>query len=237
MLIRVISDVHGNTEALTAVLDDPPGRAADTTVCLGDVVGYGAEPSECIAMVRETCGLIVRGNHDSGASDLLPISHFNAAGAAAIRWMRGFLPIGEKEWLASLPMDAQLAEGFYLCHADPADPDGWGYIMQPSQVIEACEARPDVTCLVGHTHMACAWTTIGGFTESPSGRLDTWSLLNCGSTGQPRDRDPDAAYMLIDTDSGYWSHQRVPYDIDSAAGKIREAGLPDSLWRRLYRGF
>jgi predicted phosphodiesterase len=237
MLVRIISDVHGNTEALSAVLADEPGSGADMTVCLGDVVGYGAEPSRCIELVRSSCEVVVRGNHDAGASDLLPLTHFNEAGAAVIRWMQDILTEDEREWLASLPMDTVLGDNLYLCHSDPADPGGWRYMMQPHQVVEACEARQGMTCVVGHTHLACAWTASGGFTESPSGILSSWSLLNCGSTGQPRDRNPDAAYMLIDTDSGKWTHLRVPYDIDSTADTIRGAGLPDVLWQRLYRGF
>ena len=236
MLIRVLSDVHGNTEALSAVLDHSADGGADTTVCLGDVVGYGAEPSQCIEILRSVCSTVLMGNHDAGTAGLIPLTHFNDAGAAAVRWMIDLLTAEEKEWLASLPMDASL-DRFFLCHSDPADPEGWRYMMEPGQVTEACAARPGKTCLVGHTHMACAWTSSGGFTESPTGSLDSWSLLNCGSVGQPRDRNPDAAYMLIDTCSGTWSHIRVGYDIDGAAEKIRAAGLPEVLWRRLYIGF
>jgi diadenosine tetraphosphatase ApaH/serine/threonine PP2A family protein phosphatase len=237
MLMRVVSDVHGNTEGLSAVLGDTPGRKADMTVCLGDVVGYGAEPSACISMVREACDVVVRGNHDSGASGLLPDAHFNEAGAAAIRWTRGVLSPAEREWLGSLPVEAGLEGGLFLCHSDPADPEGWGYMMSPFQAVDACTAREGLTCLVGHTHMACAWTESGGFTDGSSGSTAVWRLLNCGSAGQPRDRNPDAAYMLVDTSEGRWEHLRVPYDIDAAASKIRDAGLPDILWRRLYEGF
>jgi diadenosine tetraphosphatase ApaH/serine/threonine PP2A family protein phosphatase len=237
MLIRVISDVHGNTEALSAVLEDGAGIGADTTVCLGDVVGYGAEPSRCIELVRSTCDLVVCGNHDAGAAGLVPLAHFNAAGAAAIRWTSELLTPAEREWLSSLPMQAELDPGFHLCHSDPVDPGGWRYMMQPAQVIEACRARPGMTCLVGHTHMACSWTDKGGFTETPTGSLESWDMLNCGSAGQPRDRNPEAAYLLLDTDAGSWTHVRVAYDIDGAAGKIRDAGLPEVLWQRLYRGY
>jgi len=236
VLIRILSDIHGNTEALSAVLDDEVGRKAEVTLCLGDVVGYGAEPSACIATVREVCDLVVMGNHDSGASGLLPDDRFNLPGAKALEWIRGVLTRGEKEWLRGLPIDGVFADSLYICHSDPSNPESWNYIMQPAEAISACESHPDRTCLIGHTHLACAWTPSGGFTESPEGNLNSHRLINCGSVGQPRDRDPDAAYLMVDTDAGTWSHIRVHYDIDSAADKIRRAGLPDVLWQRLYGG-
>jgi len=105
VLIRVLSDIHGNTEALNAVLDDDAGQKAEVTICLGDIVGYGAEPSACIATVREVCDLVVMGNHDSGAAGLLANDNFNLPGAAALEWIRSILTREEKEWLRDLPIE------------------------------------------------------------------------------------------------------------------------------------
>lgn len=235
MLIRVISDVHSNLTALEAVLADRAGLEADVTVCLGDVVGYGAEPSRCIERVRSTCRLVVTGNHDSGVAGGTPRSHFNRAGAEAIEWTRRTLDAAEVDWLAGLPMEAVL-EDFLLCHSDPANPGGWRYILTRETAVTALEARPERTCLIGHTHLPGVWSVGGVFSEARSGRLDAPLLINCGSVGQPRDGDPRSGYLLVDTSAGTWRHVRVTYDIGAASAGIRGAGLPGMLADRLFVG-
>jgi diadenosine tetraphosphatase ApaH/serine/threonine PP2A family protein phosphatase len=235
MLIRVISDVHSNLPALESVLADRAGLEADVTVCLGDVVGYGSEPSKCIELVRSACSLVVSGNHDAGVAGSTPLSHFNRPGAEAVDWTRGVVEADEMEWLTGLPIQAEL-EGYFLCHSDPAIPGGWRYILTRDAAMNAMEASPCQASIVGHTHLPGVWSSGGVFSEAESGKLSTPFLINCGSVGQPRDGDPRAVYLLLDTSGGTWKHARVAYDIEAAAAGIRRAGLPDMLADRLFIG-
>jgi len=235
MLIRVISDVHSNLPALEAVLACTQGLEAGMTVCLGDVTGYGSRPSECIALVRSVCDVVVTGNHDSGMAGKTSTQHFNSAGARAVEWTRGRLSDGEVAWLSGLPLHAQV-QGLFLCHSDPANPGGWRYILTREAAQDAMAAVPAMPCLVGHTHLPGYWSVSGIFSEAGSGRMEAPCLINCGSVGQPRDGDPRAAFMLVDTDSGSWRHVRVEYDVEAAASGIIGAGLPASLAERLSVG-
>jgi len=235
MLIRVISDVHSNLPALESVLAERAGQEADITVCLGDVVGYGADPSKCIRLVRDVCSAVVSGNHDSGVAGGTPRSHFNRAGADAVDWTRGTIGQEELEWLAGLPLQEE-QEDFFLCHSDPALPEGWRYILTRGAAISALEAKPGRISLVGHTHLPGVWSSGGVFSEAESGVLAGPLLINCGSVGQPRDGDPRAAFLLLDTSARTWRHVRVTYDIEAAAAGIRKAGLPELLADRLFIG-
>jgi diadenosine tetraphosphatase ApaH/serine/threonine PP2A family protein phosphatase len=235
MLIRVISDVHSNLPALESVLAERAGQEADITVCLGDVVGYGADPSKCIHLVRDVCSAVVSGNHDSGVAGGTPRSHFNRAGADAVDWTRGTIGQEELEWLAGLPLQEE-QEDFFLCHSDPALPEGWRYILTRGAAITALEAKPGRISLVGHTHLPGVWSSGGVFSEAESGVLAGPLLINCGSVGQPRDGDPRAAFLLLDTSARTWRHVRVTYDIEAAAAGIRKAGLPEMLADRLFIG-
>jgi len=235
MKLRIISDTHGNIHALKRVLADPAGADAELTICLGDTVGYGAFPSECIRLIRETCGIVVAGNHDSGTAGGVPLKHFNSAGETAIRWIRPRMSSEELEWLAGLPLHATHGE-LFLCHSDPAHPAGWVYIRNASQAERAIRARSEQISLIGHTHMPGCWIRGGGFSEEPSGDMSNTGILNCGSVGQPRDGNPRAAYAILDTEEGTWRHVRVEYDIKAAANAILDAGLPSILAERLYIG-
>ena len=235
VLVRVVSDIHGNIQALRSVLEDPPGKEADVTVCLGDVVGYGARPSECISVVRDACSTVVRGNHDSGAAGLLEPEFFNEAGREALRWTESRLSDDEVDWLGSLPLTADL-DGLFLCHSYPHAPDTWAYVLYSHMVLASCRDHPGKVCLIGHTHLPLGWNEYGEPTEAESGLLDDVCLINAGSVGQPRDGNSRAAYLLVDTDSGTWSHRRVRYSVSDAASDIRDAGLPRTLWTRLSRG-
>ncbi len=199
MLIRIISDIHSNYDALEAVLDDPPGSKTSATFCLGDIVGYGAEPSRCIEKSRDVCDIVVSGNHDAGAVERISLDRFNRPGASALIWTETVLSGKDKEWLSSLPYSAEFDE-FFLCHSFPADPESWVYVLKPGQAISAVSARSDSISLIGHTHLPGCWTADGNYTDSAKGDFSKIRLVNAGSVGQPRDRDPRAAYLLIDTE-------------------------------------
>ncbi|MBD3370194.1 metallophosphoesterase [Candidatus Fermentibacteria bacterium] len=236
VLLRIISDVHGNVPALDEVMADSYGRQADQTLCLGDVVGYGADPEYCIDSVSRDCEIVVKGNHDAGVADQLGLEYFNDPGARAADWSRNLLDGRRIKWLAELPMLREHEDGLVLCHSYPPKPESWSYVLHSHLAKSSCQSFPGKVCLVGHTHVAIAWNESGTPVRLDSGGLDDVCLINVGSVGQPRDGDPRAAYLTIDTDRRTWAHHRVEYDIDAAAERIREEGLPEVLWKRLYVG-
>ncbi len=235
MLLRIISDIHGNSTALESVLDDPPGKEVEKTFCLGDIVGYGADPSRCISIIRRKCEIVVLGNHDAGAAGNVSLDMFNSEGAIALRWTRSILSQEEKKWLSFLPYYAEY-ENFFMCHSYPADPESWTYVLRRNHALESINARQGYISLIGHTHLPGCWTEDGNFTEVSKGDFSKVRLVNVGSVGQPRDKDPRAAYLLIDTEAGTWEHRRVEYSIDDAAAGIKKEALPSVLWERLYIG-
>jgi len=235
MLIRVISDVHGNLAALKAVMEHSQGKAADRTVCLGDTVGYCSHPADCINLVRAECEEVVAGNHDFGAAGLMSISSFNFDGQKAIEWTRTQLCEDHVDWLKDLPLQAYYC-GINLTHASPASPASWTYIMNSAAALDAVAASGEYLSIYGHTHFPMQWTRDGDCSGEPRGSIREVAMINCGSVGQPRDGDPRAAYLLIDTVEMTFSHIRVDYDIEAAATAIRSAGLPDHLAGRLFLG-
>lgn len=235
MLVRVISDVHGNLAALKAVLGHPDGSGADCTVCLGDTVGYGSHPIDCINLVRQECDEIVAGNHDRGAAGLISISSFNHDGQKAIQWTRTQLSTEHVNWLKNLPLQIFHC-GIQLTHASPEHPDSWIYILNSRSAVDAILAAGDNLCVYGHTHIPMHWTRGGECSSEPAGEFPPAAIINCGSVGQPRDGDPRSAYMLLDTEKRTFRHVRVEYNIEAAAGAIRAAGLPEHLAGRLFLG-
>lgn len=234
MLLRVLSDVHSNIQALEAVLADSGGTGADATACLGDVVGYGGDPARCLDLIRGSCTAVVAGNHDLGAGGVEPLENFGPAAAVTVCWNRRVLDPESLGYLAGLPLTAE-RDGFLLCHSFPPDPRSFTYILHPSLARRCCELLPGRVMLTGHTHVPGVWSAGGSFSTDGEGVLPECCVVAAGSVGQPRDDDSRAAYLLLDTDTGWYRHVRVEYDVDGAAESIRAAGLPDGLWRRLYR--
>lgn len=216
------------------MLADPEGSGADCTVCLGDVVGYGGDPADCIRMVRGACDVVVAGNHDLGAGGVEPLGSFGPAAAVTVLWNRKVLDRESLEYLAGLPLTAVM-DGFLLCHSFPPDPGSFTYVLHASLARECCSRFPGMVMLTGHTHLPRLWDRTGAAFDDASGVLPETCVIAAGSVGQPRDADPRAACLLVDTEARTYRHVRVEYDIDRAAASIRAAGLPDSLWRRLYR--
>ncbi len=239
-MIAVISDIHGNLEALEAVLEDAEREGATGTVCLGDVVGYGADPNACLERVLEVADAVVLGNHDEAAIDPSLAENFNEVAKTAIRWTHDALDPRNAEALRGIKLDFVEGDARFV-HASPHDPPSWKYILTEQEAWDAFEACSEDFCFVGHSHVPLRVLLKGG-------RLEVWNepvvelgpeeraLINVGSVGQPRDGDWRASYALFDPEARRVIARRVEYDRPEAARKIREAGLPDILAKRLAVG-
>jgi predicted phosphodiesterase len=243
MRLALISDIHGNFPALETVLAACDESSVDAIWCLGDVVGYGANPDECTRTVSERCETSLVGNHDLAVLGELEVSAFSPAAAAAVEWTRANCAPETIEYLSGLsPSDESREVGLY--HASPRDPV-WEYVLYMDQAAECLRVQSARVSLIGHSHVALFFHAPEGDEElrgshAESGtRLEIGSgrwLLNPGSVGQPRDGDPRAAWLELDTDVWTATYHRVEYEIDRAAEAIEEAELPSQLARRLYVG-
>jgi diadenosine tetraphosphatase ApaH/serine/threonine PP2A family protein phosphatase len=242
MRLAVISDIHANLPALEAVLAEIEAADVDEIWSLGDVVGYGAEPDECAAVVAERCSTGLVGNHDLGVIGELDLGAFSPTAAAAVRWTQRAAGASTLDYLRGLRPLAEDRE-VALYHASPRDPV-WEYVLAIDQAAECLAAQAQRVALIGHSHVPLFFTDGGGGDVQGAhaeaglqvGIGDGRWLINPGSVGQPRDRDPRAAWLELDTDRWQATWRRVPYDIDRAAQAIARAELPEQLGRRLYEG-
>ena len=240
MRLAILTDIHSNLPALEAVLETVDASETEQTWCLGDVVGYGAQPDECAALVKKSCDLSLVGNHDLAVLGEIDTDVFSAAAAAAVTWtMENCAPKTIKFLRGLKPEDTDHEVGLY--HASPRDPV-WEYVLAVEQAVECMEEQSARVSLIGHSHVALFFSDgkAPGGGQAEGGRtLDVsegqW-LLNPGSVGQPRDGDPRAAWLELDTESWEATYHRVNYEIDVAADAIRGAKLPELLADRLYAG-
>jgi diadenosine tetraphosphatase ApaH/serine/threonine PP2A family protein phosphatase len=243
MIVAVLSDIHSNIVALDAVIASM--GTVDAVWHVGDVVGYGPEPDEVVERLRAIGAVGVRGNHDDAVVSAVEPGDFVSHAAVGVRWTRSHISAGTREFLQTLPLT--LAPGgldVTLVHGMPGDPLSW-YLRDSSDAADCLADVETRHCMVGHTHVPAAFReTAPGATRSAGRRMngdeillgDARHVLNPGSVGQPRDGDPRAAYMLIDTDLGRVTWRRVPYDVAAVQASIRRAGLPDWLAERLGSG-
>ncbi len=243
MRVAVITDVHANLPALEAVLEATSAVGVEEVWCLGDVVGYGVEPDACADLVRERCDVCLVGNHDIAVLGDLDIASFSEAAAVAVEWTRDNISEGTLEFLRDLDPQGERA-GFGLFHASPRDPV-WEYVLSGEQADTAMDSHPQRIGLIGHSHVALFFTRPEGDGETRGAQAGDGSLLdlsngswlvNPGSVGQPRDGDPRAAWLELDTEAETACFHRVPYEIERAAAPIAAAGLPSRLANRLYSG-
>lgn len=237
MKIAVISDVHGNWDALFEVLKKLNEVQYDKLVCLGDIIGYGAEPARCWQALSSRCEFICMGNHEAAVLGLLPLEWFNPYAKAAVLWTSGKLSSLQKaEMKEKLSTKPVKIENFIFTHGSLRDP--------VSEYIDAFTAAPNLSKLgenhilvVGHTHIPFYYGKEKYFYlnegETP---LNPPCIVNPGAVGQPRDGDPRAAFGVIDTESPSITVYRLEYNIESAARKIIMAGLPEILAQRLFHG-
>jgi diadenosine tetraphosphatase ApaH/serine/threonine PP2A family protein phosphatase len=239
MPFLILSDIHGNLEALNAVLEDASGLY-DRILCLGDLVGYGADPNAIVEWARESAQVVVRGNHDKVCAGIDSAENYNPAAQVSARWTEAQLSAASRAYLERLPRGPLPYEGLDLVHGSPADEDEYVHqLYQLPALLPFLESR---VTFFGHTHVQ------GGFLMTPhAGRPipprlvlsiepDYFYLVNPGSVGQPRDRDPRAAYAIYSEVERSVEFRRVAYDIDRAGAKIRAAGMPEFLAVRLLEG-
>ena len=242
MKVAVISDIHGNRQALEAVLDDIAAHGASDLWCLGDLVGYGADPDACVELTRENAGLCLAGNHDLAVTGEIPMDEFSRGAGLAARWTQEVMRPDNITFLSGLAPQGDHG-GVGLYHASPRDPV-WEYVLS-ALLAELClDAQDHRICLIGHSHVALSFVRREGDLATGEPRHDGDSvdvsegewLLNPGSVGQPRDGDARAAWLLLDTQTATATYHRTEYDIGAAAAAIRAANLPDSLAERLEYG-
>lgn len=242
MRVLILSDIHANLTALEAVLD--AAGPHDAVWCLGDLVGYGPDPNECVEQVRSLPELLcLIGNHDQAALDMIPLSRFNRDAGDVAAWTQQVLTEENKNFLHSLPSKI-VFDRFTLVHGS-LDQPVWEYILDPHTANRSFDVLKTEYCLVGHTHLPLIFHRLPEETITISMPVE-WGeaipltqqmILNPGSVGQPRDRDPRACYATLDLEANTWEMKRISYDISQVQLRIREAGLPERQALRLTAGW
>lgn len=241
--IAVISDIHSNFEALTAVLDDIQLQGVSQIVCLGDIVGYASSVKSCVRVIRALDCRVLLGNHDEAACLLSPPDDFNDSAAAGIVFASSRLSVSDRAWIASLPRNLAI-DGVIFTHASLASSDGWPYIISPEDALRHFSVQSTHLSFCGHTHKPMlSWqdTPGGQVTQRtgmeimplpPGGKV----LVNVGAVGQPRDGDTRACYVIHRPEQNTVEFRRVEYDIKRTKRKIIRAGLPHFTAQRLSFG-
>jgi diadenosine tetraphosphatase ApaH/serine/threonine PP2A family protein phosphatase len=242
MRYGIISDVHGNLEALNACLEALHGANIQRMVCLGDIVGYGAQPDECCDLVRSVCDVTVLGNHDAMLCGLLDIGSCHEAAQEAIRYCVDHLSVDNTEWLKELAYREDEDE-ITFCHGSPLDVEEFDYVFTLRAGAELNETYSKLSKLsfVGHSHLTVSYLVTARMALqlcAPRFQIHDGVkyVFNVGSVGQPRDRDSRACCVIYDDEEGVITYLRVPYDIQTAAQKIFDAGLPSVFGERLFLG-
>jgi len=238
----IFGDIHGNYDALETVLEDIKRHEVDKYICMGDIVGYGAEPVRCLETILDLkCDTIV-GNHDWAAIERISIDFFNAYAKTAAIWTREQLSPEHKDWLGNLPL-SESYEHCSVAHGTFHQPEAFNYIQTVFDAqlsFEALKSTGSSVGFLGHSHVPVGFFDTDPITYTLDQEIpvdDECSVIvNVGSVGQPRDENPKACWALFDTDERKVTLSRLDYDIDAAAEKIRNAGLPDILAQRLYHG-
>ncbi len=242
MRVAIVSDIHGNRHAFEKVIKAARAAGVDELWCLGDLVGYGAEPDACVALAAEHCTICLAGNHDLAVTGVLSLDEFSRGAALAAQWTIDTIAPEARAWLAELPSTGE-ARGMGLYHASPRDPV-WEYVLSTLAAELCLDAAPQAVSFIGHSHVALAFVReegapATGATRHAEETADLASgewLVNPGSVGQPRDGDPRAAWLLLDTANLEAVWKREEYDVRGAADAIRAARLPESLAERLTHG-
>lgn len=240
MKYAIISDIHGNLEALQAVLKGLKKEGYDLLLCLGDIVGYGPNPNECCQLMREIEGVVIAGNHDWAAVGKTGIEYFNTFARMAIRWTSEVLGEVNRNWLSGLPL-RWVKGDLLLVHSSPSEPSLWNYVLSRQEASQEFRTFTERICLIGHSHQPavfarqeddCQQDVFDGLKLKPSLRY----IINVGSVGQPRDGDPRAAACIYDNKRDSVKLRRFAYDVRKTQEKMAKVNLPVYLADRLSLG-
>jgi len=241
MRYAIFSDVHANLEALETVCRYYRGQHIDSFIFIGDIIGYGANPQQCLHLLKSLSPFCLAGNHEWGLLNKLALSWFNSYARDALLWTRQHLDASDCVYLEGFSLIYQ-QEDFVCVHGSLEEPENFNYILSCNEAARCFSFLKKRLCFIGHSHRP------GIFYENKSRimseqkdelRLEvgTRYIINVGSVGQPRDRDPRASCCIYDSDKGIVKFKRLEYNISNAAEKIQAAGLPSVLAWRLFEGW
>ncbi|MCD6247085.1 MAG: metallophosphoesterase family protein [Candidatus Diapherotrites archaeon] len=238
MRYLVISDVHSNLEALLACFDSAKDSEFKRILCLGDIVGYGANPNECIELLRKKEAICIMGNHDAACTEQLSLEWFNSLAKRCVEWTKKQLTVENYKFLSELPVFFS-CKWVFAVHGTPASPIE--EYMDERKAKIALEKVAEDLVLCGHTHKP--------FKVEEKGRLEPIEedettielgnkrmVVSLPSVGQPRDKNPKAGYAILDFEEKTLEIRRVEYEVEKAAKKIKQAGLPEFIAERLKEG-
>lgn len=230
--LAVLSDIHANLQALQAALRVAEQAEIDAIYCLGDIVGYNADPGPCIDLVRKHCDIVVQGNHDRAVATGEGVETLPPNAQAAASYQRSLLTEEQLSFLKELPL-LEVVGDCTLVHASPDAPSAWKRLSAYRDIRAQFDHFDTPFCFTGHTHVpAVIANTLGVFEVRAGHRY----LINVGSVGQPRDHTPKGSIVLFDTEKPYHRCLRFAYDVEGAAERIKEAGLPERLAKRIHQG-
>lgn len=239
MRFAIFGDIHGNLEALTTAVEAMQSLDIDEYLCLGDIVGYGANPEECVKIVRDLGCLVIAGNHDHACIGRLDISYFNQYARKAALWTREQLSPASQAYLGRLPF-IEHGEEWTLVHGSLQSPELFNYVQTLKDAQYNFQMMDKPLLFLGHSHQPLAFFDTDPMTYSLDHELKlepgVKTIVNVGSIGQPRDEDPRLCFAVYDNATGEIQLHRIPYDVETAARKIIEAGLPEPLALRLSLG-
>lgn len=240
MKYGILGDIHSNLEALQAVLEEMHKAGVQRYISVGDVVGYGADPHQVLDKLRSLKTEIIAGNHDQAICGQLSIEFFNSYARASCLWTQKELTEEELEYLRSFPLVREF-DRFTVTHSSLYYPENFEYIQNTYDAHLSFEHQDSRLCFIGHSHIPIVFYKKKKkvmFEQTHEIRLSDSEkvLVNVGAIGQPRDENPDAVCAVYDSDEGIIRLKRVRYDVEKAARKIKEAGLPDILAERLKYG-
>ena len=243
MRVLVISDIHANYTALEAVLDQ--AGEVDETWCLGDLVGYGPDPNLVVDQIRESPNLTcLMGNHDAAVIGKIPFETFNPDARRSLERHEQVLNADNMDFLRSLKQTVQVRAGVSLAHGSPRDPL-WEYVLNTLSARLNFDEFDTPACFVGHSHIQCVFAldekndrvSLEATRPEKVLSMSPKMILNPGSVGQPRDRDPRAAYAIFVSDAATWQPLRVEYNVPEVQQRVREAGLPEKHAIRIAEGW
>ncbi|HXV27942.1 MAG TPA: metallophosphoesterase family protein [bacterium] len=237
MRYALLSDIHSNWEALETAVGHAREQQAEAWIVLGDTVGYGANPNECFEWVVQNAGVHVIGNHDKAVVDAELREWFNDEARAAIEWTAEVMKPELKDKILTFPF-VRIEKGFTVVHSSLDEPEKFFYVMNFHEAIRSFVKMENPICFIGHTHIPscfCAEDRTAKYMKPGVLQLEEGKryILNPGSVGQPRDRDPKLSYGIFDEEKKTFEFIRLKYDNKKAADKIRKAGLPRYLADRL----